>query len=419
MDSVIKMNSLANNQHNSSPVKNDKGLNGAKTWYDTAFIPRNWHHFWLPGYWADQGVKNLNGVVWFRKEIILPASAQGQPAKLFLGRIVDADQTYVNGQSVGNITYKYPPRRYNVPAGLLKPGKNVIIVRVLNTSGKGGFVPDKPYHLNIGKEVIDLRGEWVYQVGQVFSPADTFTPPVFTAQNEPAGLYNTMVASVINYTIKGLLWYQGESNVDKAAEYGRLLAALIADWRSRWKQGDVPFIYAQLPNFNEVEYLPAESDWAMLREGQLKALSVPNTGMAVTIDAGEWNDIHPLNKKDVGERLAIAAENVAYGEKNIVASGPIYQSALVKGSRIAISFKNTGSGLVKHDGTELEQFAIAGADKKFVWATAIIEGDKVIVWNEKVINPLYVRYAWADNPEGANLYNKEGLPASPFRTDNP
>ncbi|MGF7038565.1 sialate O-acetylesterase [Mucilaginibacter lappiensis] len=419
MDSVTKVNALANNQHNSSPVKNDKGLNGAKTWYDTAYVPRNWHHFWLPGYWDDQGVKNLNGVVWFRKEIILPTSVQGQPAKLFLGRIVDADQTYVNGKSVGNITYKYPPRRYNVPAGLLKPGKNVIVVRVLNTSGKGGFVPDKPYHLNIGNEVIDLRGEWLYQVGQVFSPADTYTPPVFTAQNEPTGLYNTMVAPVINYTIKGLLWYQGESNADKAAEYGRLLEALIADWRSRWNQGDVPFIYAQLPNFNEVEYSPAQSDWARLREGQLKALSVPNTGMAVTIDAGEWNDIHPLNKKDVGERLAIAAENVAYGEKNIVASGPIYQSAVVKGSRIAVSFKNTGSGLVIHDGTELEQFAIAGADKKFVWATAIIEGDKVIVWNEKVINPLYVRYAWADNPEGANLYNKEGLPASPFRTDNP
>jgi len=419
MDSVTKMNSLANDQHNSSPVKNDSGLNGAKTWYDIAYVPHNWHHFWLPGYWDDQGVKNLHGVVWFRKEIILPASVQGQAAKLFLGRIVDADQTYVNGQFVGNITYKYPPRRYHVPAGLLKPGKNVIVVRVLNTSGKGGFVPDKPYHLDIGNEVIDLRGEWLYQVGQVFSPADTYTPPVFTAQNEPAGLYNTMVAPVINYTIKGLLWYQGESNADKAAEYGRLLVALIADWRSRWKQGDVPFIYAQLPNFNEVEYSPAESDWARLREGQLKALSAPNTGMAVTIDAGEWNDIHPLNKKDVGERLAIAAENVAYGEKNIVASGPIYQSALVKGSRIEISFKNTGSGLVIQEGAELKQFAVAGADKKFVWATAIIQGDKVIVWNEKVINPLYVRYAWADNPEGANLYNKEGLPASPFRTDSP
>ena len=418
MDSVALIHAGGSDPGNPLTDKNDKGLNGVKKWYDTSFLAPNWHHFWLPGYWADQGVENLNGVVWFRKEIILPASVKGQAAKLFLGRIVDADQTYVNGQFVGNITYKYPPRRYNIPAGLLKPGKNIIVVRVVNTWGKGGFVPDKPYRLNIGNLVVDLKGEWLYQVGQVFSSTDTYVPPVFTAQNEPSGLYNTMVAPAINYTVKGMVWYQGESNVDKAREYGLLLKTLIADWRSRWMQGNLPFIYAQLPNFNEVAYSPVESDWALLREGQLKALSLPNTGMAVTIDAGEWNDIHPLNKKDVGERLAFAAENVAYGEKDVVASGPIYQSALIKGNCVEISFKNTGGGLVVHNGGELGQFAIAGADKKFVWANATIEGDKVIVWNDKIAAPLYVRYAWADNPEGANLYNKEGLPASPFRTDN-
>jgi sialate O-acetylesterase len=168
----------------------------------------------------------------------------------------------------------------------------------------------------------------------------------------------------------------------------------------------------------EMNYLPSESQWAALRETQLKTLSVPNTGMAVAIDLGEWNDIHPDNKKDVGTRLALAAEKVAYDEKEIVYSGPIYQSSKTEGNQITLTFSNTGSGLVTNDGEELSQFAIAGPDKKFVWAKAKIEANQVIVWNEVIPNPTYVRYAWADNPDGANLYNKEGLPASPFRTDN-
>ncbi|WP_255496042.1 sialate O-acetylesterase [Mucilaginibacter sp. FT3.2] len=417
MDSVTKVQPEPVNPANTP--KYDKGLNGNITWFDTAYVPHNWHHFWLPGYWADQGIKNLNGVVWFRKEVILPAGVEKQQAKLLFGRMIDADQTYVNGTLVGNITYQYPPRRYNVPVGLLKPGKNIIVVRLTNFAGKGGFVPDKAYNLKIGTQVIDLRGDWLYQVGQVFLPTDKKASPVFTAQNEATGLYNAMVAPAINYTIKGMLWYQGESNADKPAGYGELLTALVTNWRQQWQQGNLPFIYAQLPNFNEVQYLPTESNWALIREGQLKALSQPNTGMAITIDAGEWNDIHPLDKKDVGERLARAAEHIAYGEKGVVASGPIFQSALVQGNNIAISFKNIGEGLIAHDGDELEQFAIAGANKKFIWAKAKIEGDKVIVWSDEVPNPLYVRYAWADNPEEANLYNKEGLPASPFRTDNP
>jgi sialate O-acetylesterase len=380
-------------------------------------LPHNWHHFWLPGYWADQGVKGLNGVVWFRKEITLPASVQGKVAKLFLGRIIDADQTYVNGRQVGNITYQYPPRRYTVPAGLLRSGKNIIVVRVINTLGKGGFVPDKRYYLAIAGDTTDLRGDWQYKVGQVFEPVRL--KPEFSAQNEPAGLYNTMVAPVINYTIKGMVWYQGESNTSRAFEYGKLLKALIVDWRNSWQQGNTPFIYAQLPNFNEVQYSPAESSLAQLRNGQLSALEVPNTGMAVTLEAGEWNDIHPLNKKTVGERLARAAEYIAYGDVNVVPSGPIYQSAKIDGNKIEITFKSIGSGLVTGDVEELSQFAIAGADKKFVWAKAVIKGDKVLVWNDKIPAPLYVRYAWADNPEGANLYNKEGLPASPFQTEKP
>jgi sialate O-acetylesterase len=226
-----------------------------------------------------------------------------------------------------------------------------------------------------------------------------------------------MIAPVINYTIKGFLWYQGESNITRAAEYAQLQPAQINDWRKKWNIGNLPFLLVQLPNYQDYTYLPVESSWALFRESQFKALSLPNTGMAVTIDIGEWNDIHPWNKHDVGARLALAAEKIAYGE-NIVYSGPLYQSSKVDGNKIIVSFTNVGSGLTTNDGEELNEFAIAGADKKFVWAKAKIEGDKVVVWSDEVTNPMYVRYAWADSPPYPNLNNKEGLPASPFRTDN-
>ena len=417
-DSLLNAVRPVENKHDSKEL--DKGLIGNLKWYDVNYRPEGWHKFWLPGYWADQGVKGLNGVVWFRKEIQVPARMAGKPAKLFMGRIVDADETYVNGVKVGNITYQYPPRRYKIPAGLLKAGNNLIVARITNTSGKGGFVPDKRYELTDDTTSIDIRGDWQYKVGQVFDPVNetiNVTAP-FSAQNEPAGLFNTMVAPVINYAIKGAVWYQGEANTINPKEYDQLLPALINDWRTEWNTPGMPFIYAQLPNFMEVRYSPSESQWAELREAQLHALSVPNTGMAVAIDAGEWNDIHPLDKKDIGDRLALAAEKIAYGERGLVSSGPIFQSATVENDKIIIRFTNIGSGLMIKDGTELNQFAIAGADKKFVWAKATIDGDSVVVTNDVVPNPVYVRYAWADNPEGANLYNKEGLPASPFRTDS-
>jgi sialate O-acetylesterase len=225
-----------------------------------------------------------------------------------------------------------------------------------------------------------------------------------------------MIAPLLNYKIKGVIWYQGESNAGNGLEYQKLFPAMIADWRQKWNQGDFPFLYVQLANFMEAKDQPSESGWAELREAQLKTLSVPNTAMAVTIDIGEWNDIHPKNKEDVGNRLALAARKLAYGDKDVVYSGPIYQGMEIDGDKIIISFTNTGRGLVAK-GPKLKCFAIAGADKKFVWADAGIEGHKVVVSSDKVVNPKAVRYAWADNPEGANLYNKEGLPASPFRTD--
>nr|WP_232793834.1 sialate O-acetylesterase [Siphonobacter sp. SORGH_AS_0500] len=221
---------------------------------------------------------------------------------------------------------------------------------------------------------------------------------------------------LLPYAIKGFCWYQGESNAGQPQAYAQLLPALIQNWRRLWQQESLPFLYVQLPGYMDYQYLPGESNWALMREAQLKALSVPNTAMAVAIDLGEWNDIHPDNKKDVGERLARTALKTVYHE-NIVASGPLFQSATIQGNKIKLSFTNVGSGLQAIDGEPLGDFAIAGSDKKFVWAQARIEGDQVVVWSDEVLNPQYVRYAWADNPVHANLYNKEGLPASPFRTD--
>jgi len=415
----LNRRAFAGNTNRQPQPPQDKGLTGQKRWYDVSYIPPpgGWKTIAVPGYWEDQGIKDLNGVVWYRKEIDVPASMVGKPAKVFLGRIVDADILYINGKQVGNTTYMYPQRRYHIPADALKAGKNILVVKVTNSNGKGGFVPDKPYCLFAGNDTIDLKGYWQYKVGEVYQPrSGGVGGGGISAQNQPTALYNAMIAPLINYSVKGFLWYQGESNAGRPEEYAKLQPAQIADWRNKWKQPDAPFLYVQLPGFMDYNYLPSESGWAMLRESQMRSLSVPNSGMVVAIDLGEWNDIHPDNKKDVGERLALAAMKIAYGE-NIIYSGPIYQSAKVEGNKITINFSNVGSGLITNDGEELSEFAIAGADKKFVWAKAKIDGDKIVVWNDNVVNPMYVRYAWADNPVNPNLYNKEGLPASPFRTD--
>jgi sialate O-acetylesterase len=219
-----------------------------------------------------------------------------------------------------------------------------------------------------------------------------------------------------NYAVKGFLWYQGESNAGKPAEYSLFQPAMIDDWRSRWKQPAAPFIFVQLPGFGDMNYLPVASQWAAFREAQSKSLSVPNTAMAVAIDLGEWNDIHPDRKKEVGDRLALAARKLAYGEKDLVAGGPLYKSAEVRGKEIIVSLSNVGGGLVLNDNDDFTDFAIAGADRKFSWAKARIEGDKLIVWNDSITEPRFVRYAWADTPVHPNLFNKEGLPAAPFQT---
>ncbi|HEU5291084.1 MAG TPA: sialate O-acetylesterase, partial [Cyclobacteriaceae bacterium] len=234
---------------------------------------------------------------------------------------------------------------------------------------------------------------------------------------KPGGLYNKMIAPLLNYKIKGAIWYQGEANTRRATEYRELFPAMIDDWRAQWQIGDFPFLFVQLANFMETTSTPVESEWAELRAAQRLTLEkCKNTAMVVATDIGEWNDIHPLDKQTAGKRLSLAAQRIAYLDKKVVYSGPVYQSMKIVGNKIELTFSNIGNGLIAKGG-ELKYFAIAGADKKFVWAKAKIEGNKVIVWSDEIKQPTVVRYAWANNPEGANLYNKESLPASPFSTD--
>lgn len=390
-------------------VQKDKGQAGAYRYPETN--TNDWSDFKLPAYWGTYS-QPQNGVFWFRKDIPLSSKEASQSAFLNLGRIVDADSVFINGHSVGVTTYQYPPRWYQIPADVLREGCNSIVIRVINSSGPGGFVSDKPYELKTAERTIDLKGRWRMKQGSEMPPLGSQT----FIRWKPLGLYNAMIAPLLNYTIKGAIWYQGEANTSDPIGYSRLFPALIRDWRKQFNQGNFPFLFVQLPNFMETKELPSESRWAETREAQMSALREPATGMAVAIDLGEWNDIHPLNKRDVGNRLALLARKIAYKEKKLIASGPTYKSMKVKNGRAEISFTNIGAGLMTRD-EPLKGFAIAGFDGKFVWANAEISGNKVIVWHESVSIPVRVRYAWADNPDQANLFNKDGLPATPFRTD--
>jgi sialate O-acetylesterase len=410
IEEIENKNKTQNNEWYEKLHQLDKGL--AERWFDVNYVPKDWLTMDVPGYWADGELGNVNGAVWFRKKIDVPASMTGKEAMLELGRMVDADTVYINGQFGGTTSYQYPRRNYVLPANMLKAGKNIIVIRIINNSGRGGFVPDKPYQITAAGEKIDLKGKWQYKLGAKMEaqPGEIFI------RWKPTGLYNAMIAPLLNYKIKGVIFYQGESNTGRPGEYQKLFSNLITDWREKWNEGDFPFLYVQLPNFGPVQGQPSEGNWALVREAQLKTLSLPNTAMIVAIDLGEWNDLHPLNKKDVGKRLALAAENVAYREGEVIYSGPVYGFTKKKNNKIEIYFKNIGGGLVAKGG-ELKNFTISGEDKKFVWANAKINGKIVEVWSEQITNPVYVRYAWADNPAGNNLYNREGFPASPFRTD--
>ncbi len=383
-------------------------------WLNPSIDDSSWPTVYIPSSFSEANMDIKSGVVWYRKEIELPENCEGKNGLLELGRIVDSDSVFINGKYVGTTSYQYPPRRYNIASGILKSGKNNITIRVVSQSFSGGFIKEKPYQLDVDGRIFNLKGAWKYNIGAKCGPCPlaTFFP------GKPLGLFNAMLYPTVSYTLKGIVWYQGESNAERAREYKTALSRLIGEWRQLRKQGELPFLFVQLPDFMEPKKDPSEGEWVILRDQQLKTLSLPNTAMAVTIGFGEWNDIHPLRKKEVGRRLALAAEKLAYGDKKIVSSGPIYKSMKKIGNKVELIFTDCGSGLTTNDGKELNGFAIAGSDKKFWWAKAEMNGNKIVVWNEYVAYPEIVRYAWADNPAGANLYNKEGLPASPFTTEN-
>ncbi|MGA9120306.1 MAG: sialate O-acetylesterase, partial [Bacteroidota bacterium] len=304
LDSVRHRNDSVRNSWYDNVWKEDKGIDGPMPWFDPAYDASSWPEMKVPGYWADEGAGNTNGVVWFRRTFTVPPSLAGKPAQLLMGRIVDGDYEYINGVFVGSVSYQYPPRRYTVAPGILKAGTNVIVARVISESGRGGFIMDKPYELNIEGHKIELAGTWKYLVGTTADPL----PGPTVIEYQPMGYFNGMIAPLLKANIKGVIWYQGESNAGSPAGYGDMFAAMITDWREKWGEGNFPFLFVQLPNYGEAIAYPSESGMAAVREAQRHALALPNTGMAVTIDIGEWNDIHPLDKGDVGKRLALAAD---------------------------------------------------------------------------------------------------------------
>jgi len=392
------------------------------------FVESGWQSMRLPKHWEAAGLL-IDGAVWFRKTVDVPVEWAGKDLALSLGPIDDFDVTYFNGTKVGAIGHETPnfylvPRKYTIPGALVHAGRNLIAVRVFDHFGEGGF-GGTAADMSLGPagaSSIALAGDWLYKVEMSVEPlkVDFATQPVAPLAagnpNTPTVLYNAMLSPLTAYAIRGAIWYQGEANTARARQYQSLFPAMIRNWRAAWGEGDFPFLFVQLANFQARRPEPGESTWAELREAQLMTLKAPATGMAVIIDIGEANDIHPKNKQDVGHRLALAALAKTYGQSGEF-SGPLYESAAVEGSKVRLRFSHA-EGLHTADGASLKGFAVAGADGKFVWASATIEGREIVVWSDAVARPLAVRYAWADNPE-ANLINGAGLPASPFRTDNP
>ncbi|MDN3670417.1 sialate O-acetylesterase [Echinicola jeungdonensis] len=390
-------------------LEKDRGLtNSNKPYFDPSISTEGWEKMNKVDLLPRSQDKLPNGVYWLRKEIDISSVKSEDSSKLLLGRLIDSDRVYFNGELVGSTSYQYPPRRYEVPKELIKEGKNTLVIRLVSERGRPGFVTDKPYQIKVGDKTYNLSTDWKYiQTAEMSSmPGQTFI------RWKPLGLYQGMIAPLQRIPAKGIIWYQGESNAGNPGIYCDQMKALIEGWRSAWEQPDMPFIFAQLPNFMQPVDQPVQEGWAGLREAQRQALEVPNTGMAVTIDAGEANDIHPLDKETVGIRLAMEAMKVAYGEKGDLSS-PMIKKAVTHKSKIKLAFEQVGKGLKAEDGEELGGFAVADKEGDFHRAKAKIKGNKVIL-ESPVTSPTTVRYAWANNPVWANLYGKNGLPASPF-----
>ncbi|REE82102.1 sialate O-acetylesterase [Lutibacter oceani] len=398
-------------------TEEDQGFkNNEPLWAKPDLDESDWIQIKVPSMWENEGFEGLDGFAWYRTSFNLTEEEASKPITLGLGKIDDSDYVWLNGNKVGETIQEYGKTRvYNVDAKNLKEGINVIAIRVDDTGGGGGIYGDaKDLFLKTSNGTVSLAKKWSFKVG-------SFRKPFMGVNQISTLLYNKMIYPLLNFPIKGTIWYQGESNansLEEAEKYSELFPTMIKQWRKDWKIGDFPFLWVQLANYMAPQDASVESNWALLRESQSKTLNIPNTGEAVIIDLGEATDIHPKNKQDVGYRLALAAKKIAYNQ-DLIYSGPTFKSQEIKGNKIVVSFNHLGSGLITKDKYGyVKGFSIAGADKKFVWSKATIENNKVVVWNDAIEKPLYVRYAWADNPDDANLYNIENLPTSPFRTDN-
>jgi len=398
--------------------KNDPGSATDPGWAATDVNDADWKSMNVPEFFQKSGFPEFNNqmsVVWFRKEIDLPAESVSQDATLRF-MVDDNDAAWVNGVKVGATDGYNVPRKYKLPANLLKPGKNVIAIRVTDTSNPGGIWGDPAgLALDLGDHPISLAGSWRLKLGTVISTQNPLPATIQDNPNFPTVLYNGMIQPIIPYAVKGAIWYQGESNAGQAYQYRTLLPTMIDSWHHNWGQGDFPFLIVQLAGFGDKQIHPGDDAWAELREAQwMTAQKVRNAGIATAIDIGESADIHPKNKQEVGRRLALVAEAKTYRMK-VEYSGPVYHSMKIENGAIRLMFDHAEGGLTAK-GDPIVGFAVAGDDHKWFWADAKIDGNTVAVSSAQVPHPVAVRYSWASYLE-SNLYNQAGLPAFPFRTD--
>ena len=384
-------------------------------WRNSDFADADWKTMAVPASWEDKGYPDFDGVMWFRREINVPADWAGRDLELNLGQIDDDDTTYWNGDLVGETRGYGNARNYTIPGAQVKAGANTLAIRVLDTGGGGGLRSAMSLGAKGESKKMSLDGDWKYHLGAALKELPPL--PRETDQNTPTALYNGMIAPLLPGQIKGAIWYQGESNAGRAKQYQTLLPTLIGDWRARFGAATgapMPFYIVQLANFQQPTDDPNKAGWGLIREAQsMTAKNVPDTGIAVISDIGEAGDIHPKNKQDVGLRLALAALHQTYGE-NIEFTGPTLKSVAKQNGALQLTFDHADAMTIKGEANRV--FAVAGSDKKFSWATPTINGNTITLVSPDVAAPVYTRFGFSDNPR-ANLYNSAGLPASPFRTD--
>ncbi len=397
-------------------------------WADFQFNDQDWPQMELPGLWEGQGLE-LDGSVWFRRKVTIPVSLAGKDLIFHAGLIDDFDITYFNGIKIGETNAEtrkssYEERKYRIPSNLVKVGEvNVLAIRVFDGYRRGGIGGDATaFYLKPADEeqgiLLSLGGTWRYQIEHRLYPISDGGPaePVLPGwRHSPSNLYNGMIAPLLSFAIKGVIWYQGESNAERPEQYKRLFPTMINSWRNAWKKHDLPFYWVQLANYKAPQTEPYEGGWAYIREAQTSALTLDYTGMAVITDVGDAGDIHPRDKQTVGHRLALIAKAKTYGRK-INFSGPQFRFAEQKDNRLILHFDHSTGGLQTSNGNPLQGFGICDTTGKWYWAEAKIEDTHVILSHPEVKNPSGACYNWADNPIG-NLVNDEGLPANSFRVD--